>query len=426
MLKERINFLVEKQGMTRKELVSGLITLPHFSNILTGRYILAEDLAVKFAEKLGVSTNYLLKAEDVSSQILKGADEIVNQMIAFSDIDETYVATLPKSADALVLELSSKLMAACFYQLTQDQENYNHLHIHYLNFYLKEFPDSTIGQLPTPLKKAFYFYKMQVFRSKNDYEAASNYCHLLLPLLTENVGAWIAVKKIEIEILLTLKNFELAKKQLNEALHRVQLKNLKAHLPSFYVLQSNYYFYLGLFEEAIISLSKAEENLIYLDSTQMGDYQVMIFNNRIVMLIKTKQLIEAERESKRFHEFLEQQEQIEETFFTLIMLYQADIALLGKQFEHLSSLIQKLELAPKTNDQSYALYFYKAQAALQKEDYQTAQNQAELCLDYFEHNPIVERLVALYELLGICAEQKRQYKKSSDMYKKIVQLLKES
>ncbi|EUJ17801.1 putative transcriptional regulator [Listeria aquatica FSL S10-1188] len=47
----------------------------------------------------------------------------------------------------------------------------------------------------------------------------------------------------------------------------------------------------------------------------MGDYQVMIFNNRIVMLIKTKQLIEAERESKRFYEFLEQQEQIEETFF---------------------------------------------------------------------------------------------------------------
>lgn len=426
MLKERINFLIDKKGMTRKELVSGLITLPHFSNILTGRYILAEDLAASFAKKLDVSTGYLLKAEDVSNHILKGTDEIVNQMIAFSDIDETYVATLPRESDALVFELASKLMTACFYQSMNDQDNYSDLHMDYLNFYLKEFPDREIRQLPAPLKKAFYFYKMQVLRSKAEYEAANTYCQQLLPLLTENLEAWIAVKKIEIEILLTLKRFELAKKQLNEALRQIQLKNFKSHLPSLYILQSNYYFYLGLYEEALVSLSKAEENLLYLDHAHIGDYQVMIFNNRIVMLIKTKQLMEAKKESERFNDFLQQQTQIEKTFFTLIPLYQADIALLGKQFDQLSSLIQTLEHAPRTDDQTYALHFYKSQLALEQKNYEFAQEQAESCIDYFEHNPIVERLVALYEVLGICAEQKRQYKKSSDMYKKIVQLLKES
>ncbi|WP_088815914.1 MULTISPECIES: helix-turn-helix domain-containing protein [Listeria] len=425
MLKERINFLLDKKGMSRKELVSGLITLPHFSNILKGRYILAEDLASKFAEKLEVPADYLLKAEDISNHILQGANDIVNQMIVFIDIDETYVTTLPNCSNPLVIELTSKLMAACYYQSIGDNKNYAFLHKNYLNFYLKEFSDDDIKDLPSPLKKAFYFYKIQVFRSKNDFELAYSYCKLLLPLLTEDVEPWLAVKKIEVEILLTLRKFEVAKKSLDEAMQKIQLKNLNYHLPSFYVLQSNYYFYLGFSEEALISLSKAEENVAHLDLTIKGTYLITIFNNRIVMLIKTGKLVEAESESERFNTFLQHSSEVEETFFTLIKIYRADIALLGKQFDRLDILIEELEKLPKNSDQGYALRFYKAMLAISNGDYQLAEEEAESCIMYFEENPIIERLVPLYETLGICAEKKRQYKKSSDMYKKIVYLLKE-
>ncbi len=426
MLKERINFLLEKKGMSRKELVSGLITLPHFSNILKGRYILAEDLASKFALKLGVTADYLLKAEDVSNHILKGANDIVNQMIVSIDVDKTYVTTLPNYSNSFVIELTSRLMSACYYQSIEDHKNYASLHKDYLNFYLKAFSDDKIKELPSPLKKAFYFYKIQVFKSKNDFELAYQYCILLLPLLAEDVEPFLAVKKIEVEILLTLGKFEVAKKSLDEAIQQIQLKNLNHHLPSFYVLQSSYYFYLGFLDEALICLSKAEENIVHLDTQVKGSYLITIFNNRIVMLIKAKKLVEAEAESDRFNAFLQQSSEVQDAFFTLIKIYKADIALLGKQFDQLALLIEDIEKSPKNRDQRYALRFYKAMLAITNGDYQTAEQEAETAVTYFEANPIIERLVPLYETLGICAEKKRQYKKSSDMYKKIVYLLKES
>ncbi|WP_172465171.1 hypothetical protein [Listeria grayi] len=44
--------------------------------------------------------------------------------------------------------------------------------------------------------------------------------------------------------------------------------------------------------------------------------------------------------------------------------------------------------------------------------------------EYFEKQFQKERLLVLYEQMGICYEELRQYKKAAEMYKKTIQLLK--
>ncbi|MGY3833784.1 hypothetical protein ACWTCW_04835 [Listeria ivanovii subsp. ivanovii] len=96
MLKERINFLIQQKGMTRKTLVNGLVTLPHFSNILAGRYLLADDIAKQLGKRLGVTTDYILRTEDSSLEINNQADKFFRQVVLFQQMNDAYVASVPE------------------------------------------------------------------------------------------------------------------------------------------------------------------------------------------------------------------------------------------------------------------------------------------------------------------------------------------
>lgn len=423
LLKERINFLIQQKGISRKTLVNGLITLPHFSNILAGRYLLADDIAKQLGERLGVTTDYILHAEDNSFEINNQAEKTFRRIVLFQQLDDAYVASIPEQNDALVLELSTALMKACYYQATNNQENYQALHKNYLNFYLENFDDVSILKLPLPLRKAFFYYKLQFYRSISKLEESSKYMELLLPILEDDAEVWIAIKKIEMEVLVALKLYDKAKKSFEDTLHRVQSENLSHHLSSLYIAESAYCFYLKLYEEAFVNLAKAEEYLVYMDDSA-GTYLVTIFNNRILMLIATNRLGDAAQEVERFEKYLQQQKNIDTTFWTLIELHKADIALAGGAVAKLEEILAGLQKANKTPDQVYAVKFYQCQLALLQENFKTAEAIAEECLPFFEQANSANRLILIYETIAICAEQTRQYKKSSDMYKKMTQLLK--
>lgn len=214
MLKERINFLIQQKGMTRKTLVNGLVTLPHFSNILAGRYLLADDIAKQLGKRLGVTTDYILRTEDSSLEINNQADKFFRQVVLFQQMNDAYVASVPEKNDALVIELSTALMKACYFQATNNRVSYQALHETYLNFYLENFDDSSILTLPLPLRKAFFYYKLQFYRSISKLEESVSYIERLLPMLEEDAEIWIAVKKIEMEVLVVLRLFDKAKKVL--------------------------------------------------------------------------------------------------------------------------------------------------------------------------------------------------------------------
>ncbi|MBC6308665.1 hypothetical protein HCJ66_03755 [Listeria sp. FSL L7-1582] len=425
MLKERINFLIEVQGITRKNLVNGLITLPHLSNILAGRYLLAEDLAEQFGERLGVATDYLMHTEDVSKEIIQETEAIVRRFMLFQQVDDAYIVSLPEKNNALVIELSAALMKACYYQTMNMKVSYQTLHTTYLNFYVENFDDLSILKLPIPLRKAFYYYKLQFYRSVSQFEMSSKYIELLLHMLDEDTEAWVTIKKIEMEIFVSLKLYDKAKHSFEDSLHRVQKEHLLHHLSSLYIAESAYCFYLKLYEEALVNLAKAEEYLVYMDDSA-GTYLCMIFNNRILMLITMNQLADATFEVDRFKKYLQQQENIDPTFWTLIALHKADIALASGAFTQLENTLESLQKTNKTPDQVYAVKFYQSQLALHKGNFKEAEALAKDCLCFLEQNDFPNRLLVVYETLATCAEQSRQYKKSSDMYKKMTILLKKN
>lgn len=180
---------------------------------------------------------------------------------------------------------------------------------------------------------------------------------------------------------------------------------------------------MKLYEEAFVNLAKAEEYLVYMNDSA-GSYLVTIFNNRILMLIATNQLVSAVQEVERLEKYLRQQKNIDATFWTLIELHKADIALAGGSVTTLEEILARLQKANKTSDQDYAVIFYQSQLALLQGNFKEAVVIAEECLPFFEQANITNRLLMIYETIAICAEQTRQYKKSSDMYKKMTQLLK--
>ncbi|WP_238654364.1 helix-turn-helix domain-containing protein [Paenibacillus piscarius] len=168
MLKERIELLCKKKQISRKDLVEGLVTQAHFANILAGRYPLADDLAEHIAGRLGVPVSYLTAAATTDEQALKRAEHIF-QTMSGGAVSESYVDALDDRDDALVVELTTALMKAVYYQQINDQTAYDYLHQSYLNHYLEKYGKPDEVGLPLPLKKALLLYKIQYFRSKSLY-----------------------------------------------------------------------------------------------------------------------------------------------------------------------------------------------------------------------------------------------------------------
>ena len=60
---------------------------------------------------------------------------------------------------------------------------------------------------------------------------------------------------------------------------------------------------------------------------------------------------------------------------------------------------------------------------MHKKDDDSFSKYISLCLPYFEEYKNVDRLTAIYKILGTQAEEKRQYKQASEYYFKLAELL---
>ena len=159
MLKERINYLSYKMDISRKDLVHGLIATTHFANILAGRYPLPEDIADGIAKRLNVTADYLVKADSSSESILSEIDNMIEKLI-MGTLDVSFISGLPEYENSLLLEASRKLVQASFFLSMSQKEKAEEIENSYLKFYLKQFDNSSI-ELPKPLKKALFYYKMK-------------------------------------------------------------------------------------------------------------------------------------------------------------------------------------------------------------------------------------------------------------------------
>jgi transcriptional regulator with XRE-family HTH domain len=419
MLKERINYLCKKQNISRKELVAGLITVPHLSNILSGRYSLAADLADEFGKRLGVTGNYLLKVNDISDSQLKDIDCCLELMILDRDIKNVSKGQM----DSLVMELSSALIEACYYQKRGDSENYQHLVDNYLRFYLTELSEQVIIKLPLPLQKAYFYFYLQYYSSTNQYDQTLNYLDKLMTLIDNHLGILVKVTSIQIDLLVKIRHYDKANQVLEELFHKVQSAGKLEYLTLLYILKSGVFFNLRLFQEALVNLSKAEENLSYIK--EENNYFSMIMNNRIVMLLHLKKFSEVTAELQRFevaYKNAGQQDNPEVKVF--LTLYHCELALQMKDWKLLKEYLGLLKEFKLSEEQDMAVSFDQAHVLWYLEKDDTAENLLQNMLPFFERENRIDQLVSIYELLAEITEQKKKYKQANEYRKKIIELLK--
>lgn len=423
MLKERIDYLCKKKNLSRKELVEGLVTPAHFANILADRYPLAEDLAERIGERLGVTPEYLLNTASCREEILQRADQIFNQLAnTAGSIPESEVYALPDRDDSLVIELTTALMKAIYYQQLNDRTAHEYLHTSYLNYYLDKYGRPDEIDLPLPLQKALLLYKVQYFRSKNMYFDVQIHVTRLHHLLVPGTEVWLNVQNLRMEAYVYVKQFEQAKQVFEDTMKLVYENRLFHRLSGLYVAYSGYCFTMGLTQEALSALSMAEANLVY--AQQQGDLLTAIMNNRIVMLTLAGELDQALEEIARFESMVDREsEEVREAMRPVIQVYRCEVAYLRKDWAGLLHGVEQLKQIPLTTDQEMAYIFYESQLALSQGDTDGFTKHALQCLPYFEETQQPVRLEQLYETLAMVSEDQRKYKESSSYYRKLVYLL---
>ncbi|ALA42681.1 hypothetical protein ABE82_14735 [Paenibacillus peoriae] len=423
MLKERIEFLCKKKNLSRKELVDGLVTPAHFANILADRYPLAEDLAEQIAGRLGVNPSYLLRAAAEDEETLTTADKIFTELSKLANpATESYVDLLEDRNDSLVVEMTTYLMKAVYYQQLNDPTAYEYLHQTYLNFYLEKFGRSDEVELPAPLKKAILFYKIQYFRSKNHYYDVLNNVKQLSRLVEEGTENWLNAQNIMMEACIQVKQFDQAKQVFEQTMRRVYDDRRFHRLTGLYVAYSGYCFAMGSVQEALLTLSMAEANLVYLENA--ADMLTTILNNRIIMLTSIGELDKALEEVARFEALVSRErEEMQQMMLPVTLIYRCEIAFARKNWGLLSQHLDQLRKTNLTTDQQMGLDFYESQLALAQGNQDAFWMHALQCLPYFEALQHPARLEQLYETLAVVSEDSRRYKESSAYYRKLVYLL---
>lgn len=423
MLKERIDYLCYKKGISRKELTDGLITQAHFSNILAGRYPLPEDLAAAMAERLAVATDDLLLVDQDSPEVLQQAEHIFEQLtVQASAIPESLIDELEDRHPALTIELTTALMKATYYQQMNDKDAYDYLHQSYLNFYLERFGKPDEVQLPLPLVKALLFYKIQYFRSKEQYFDVLHQVRRWLELVDGHTETWLTGQQIQMEAYVHTRQFEHAKKSFERITAYIYEKRMFHRLSGMYVLYSGYCFWLEWYEEALTALSMAEAHLVY--AQQQSDTLSAIMNNRIVMLTMNRQLEQAEEEIARFRDIVNQQPvDTAARMEPALLIYECEVALTRKDWTRLLEKLTLLRTHACSEDQEMALLFYDSQMALAQGQIDSFNEYALACLPYFEQIRQKQRLEILYEALAATAEEQRRYKEAALYYRKLVYLL---
>ncbi|OAO89124.1 hypothetical protein AXX17_ATUG04120 [Arabidopsis thaliana] len=424
LLKARIELLCKKKQISRKDLVEGLITQAHFANILAGRYPFADDLAEHMAVRLGIPVTYLTAAAATDEETLQRAEHIFQKMSGQA-VSGSYVETLEDRDDTLVVELTTSLMKAVYYQQMNDQIAYDYLHQSYLNHYLEKYGRPDEVDLPAPLKKALLLYKIQHYRSKGRYYDVMNDVNRLSSLVEPGTEIWLTAQSIRMEACVLLKEFEQAKQVFEQTMRQIVDDRLYHRLSGLYVAYSGYCFAMGLVQEALRALSMAEANLVYLE--QPGDVVTTIMNNRIVMLTMTGEPDKALEEIIRFEAMIAKEPgETQRALEPVTTIYRCEAAYASKNWGLLAQGIERLRLICGSIDQEMALVFYESQLALAQGDAERVQSLALECLPYFESTQHVQRLEQLYEALAVISEEGRRYKESSLYYRKLVYLLREN
>ncbi|WP_235439809.1 XRE family transcriptional regulator [Paenibacillus sp. DMB20] len=402
--------------------MEGLVTQAHFANILAERYPLVEDLAVEIAERLGVAPSYLLRVSLADRETLDRAERIFERL-SMQSVTEVEVDELEDRHDALTVELTTSLMKAVFYQRMNDQAAHEYLHSSYLNFYLEKYGRPGEADVPLPLKKALLFYRIQYFRSKNHYHDVLGDSARLADLMETGSEAWLTVQHFKMEAHIHLKQFEPAKQVFDLTMRHVYENRMFHRLSGSYVAYSGYCFSMGMIQEALLALSMAEANLVYLDN--QGDLMPTILHNRIMMLTLTGELGKAMEEIKRFEELIAREpEDTQRQFIPITRIYRCEAALVQENWSLLSQEIERLRESYITEDQQMSLAYYDCRLALAAGNKEAFLRYAQACLPYYEATGQTLRLETLYEELATVSEDQRRYKESSGYYRKLAYLLK--
>lgn len=425
MLKERINYLCQIKNISRKELVDELITLTHFSNILAGRYLLADDIAKTMAKRLGVPPAYLLMADNCADQELHQIDRLAVAAITQLQIEES-MRELQTEANALSLELASNLFLACVLQAQGKTEEFKKLQDQYLLFYLNEFPDSKIETLAPPLQKLFFYYKAQTIRYTDQPDNALFYMLKVIELCVDQTDVWLTLQKSRLELLIYAGQYDAVQEILSECVLRIRKENQLHHLTGMYLISFGFYYKLGMLETSMVELTKAEENLVYMDDGK-GRGMSTILNNRILVQTEMGQCAAA-RETIATFEYLLRNGNTTDTEQEIeisMELYLCGILLKEEDWAQLAILVDKLKAKTMHPDREYVVQFYEGMLAFQAGENETAETLLLALYDIAENGRDYPRLLPICEKLAILSEKSKKYKQATDYYKRICRLLKE-
>lgn len=425
MLKERIQYLCSRRGISRKELTEGLITLTHFSNILAGRYSLASDLAQAMSKRLGVCPEYLLMAADCPDTIMKKNDEMTDIAISLTGTG-AYLESLPIVANELSLELGANLCAACLSFQLGRLDRCRELHETYLDFYLDEFTDTKIEALSPPLKKMFYVYKSLLSRSHQKHDSTLFYLDKLLELVVDRNETWMAVQKFRIETLILLEGFDAVQELFEEVLLRIRKENLLHHLSNLYIMSSGFYDKVKMYQTAVVELAKAEENLIYLanDGTK-GKIYSFILHNRILILTKLRQYAAARVSIEQFEDLLKADIQNRPGDIQAAAGCYLCAILLGEEdWEAFSELLNLLEQIVMRPDQRFLMNYFRGTLYFHNNNREEAEKSLLLALEYMKKNGAGSEWAGkIYAMLAALAEQEKRYKRAAEFYRNAYEIL---
>lgn len=417
MLKERINYLSEIHGISRKDLVNGLITPTHLSNILAGRYPLPEDLASHLAERLFVDETYLLAAEDCSAETVNYAETIIEQFL-LNAYDSTNIDQLPTEHPALLIELVSQLIRASV-GLTRNDVSLQMSNEQYLAIYLPQFMDE---EMPEVLKKALYIYKMSQYRNQHNQREALEMCRQLKKFNYTHSHVWINLLEFEVEALIYGGDAETSQELLKQAIGRCYYEGIYYHLTQLYMMYSVSFTNQNFWQKALYYLDKAKEYLEFTEEIAIM-YSHGIASNRIQILMRQNEFEQAERAIDDLEKLLSGTDNAA-YFQAQIMLNRCELAFRQSAFDALQEHVDTLNQIELSIEHQMVLSFYKSQLAFERKEEATFLKYADNCRLYFEQFYNRERLLLLYEQLAAVAKENRQYKQSSEYFEYVLQLIK--
>lgn len=426
MLKERIEFLCKKKNITRKQLVEGLVTGTHFANILADRYPLQNDLGAAVAHRLGVKPSYITNASKQDQEAIQQAEYIFMEFSKpFKEQAEQNIILFDDHHDALIVELTVALMKAVYYQQVGDVAAYQYIHEHYLDFYLHKYIYKNELKLPFPLKKAFLFYKIYNHRAQNEYGELLRCASKLEPQLVIGSDVWYMIRSLQLEGSVHNTQHEQAYHIFEQLLQHNAENNREDRLSSLYIAHSGNCFATGMYQDALMALTKAEHHLHNAKETE--ELQSIIFNNRIVMLTMLGQNEQALAEIDDYEAWLASRSAvIQQAMKSTLLIYRGELAYIEKNWGELGAVLYRLNGETLNQDQAMAKLFYCSQFALSQGDSESFLKYSLECLPYFEQSEQRLRLEQLYELLAIVSEENRKYKDAAFYYRKLLGLVRTS